>query len=170
MTQTIVFFILAIVTLGSALAVIFLKNLVHSTLMLIVAFLGVASIYFSLQSDFLAGVQIMVYGGAVAILIVLGLLLIKRGEPTMDHTNLFAYHNLPMAIASILFGIVLVVSLGKTQWPGAMEAAAIAESSTAELANSMLSEYVVAFELAAVLLLVAMIAAIIIAKEVKKHA
>lgn len=170
MIHTLVFVLLAIITLGGALAVICLKNLMHSTFLLMLTFIGVAGIYLSLQSDFLAGAQVMVYVGAVSILIVLGLMLIKRGEPTMDDTNLFAYHNLPKAVTAVLFGIVLVFSLLKTEWPGAIETSAIADSSTNALASGMMTEYVIAFELAAVLLLIALVAAIIIAKEVKDHA
>ena len=79
--------LLAFVTLGSALSVVYLTNIVHSALALIFTFLGVASLYLTLNADFLAAVQVLVYAGAVSILIAFGIMLITRGEGRMYETN-----------------------------------------------------------------------------------
>mgnify|MGYP005816904911 FL=1 len=168
MMQSIVFFLLAALTLGGALAVINLKNIVHSVLCLIVTFLGVAGIFLTLRADFLAAVQVLVYAGAVSILVIFALLLVNQGDGKMAETNPYSrFGYLGVAAAMLFFGF-LSFSLIKTTWQTTGIAAAA--TSVGEIGVRLVSQYVIAFELAAVLLLVAMVAAIIIGREVKDHA
>ena len=105
MMQSIVFFLLAALTLGGALAVINLKNIVHSVLCLIVTFLGVAGIFLTLRADFLAAVQVLVYAGAVSILVIFALLLVNQGDGKMAETNPYSrFGYLGVAAAMLFFG------------------------------------------------------------------
>ena len=82
---SIAFYALALVTVLSAVGVVFKKNILHSALLLAVCFIGVGGIYVLLHADFLAAVQILVYSGAVAVIITLAVMLTKRD--VMEETN-----------------------------------------------------------------------------------
>ncbi len=169
MLHLIVFCLLSAVALGSACCVVFFKNLVHAVLSMIISFIGVAGIYYSLQSDFMGAVQILVYSSAIAIVTILGLLLIKRGGTTMDNTNLFGFKCLPNMVISVAFGVVLVLSIFRTEWQGTVSTAEIADSNIGSMANLIFSEYPAAFLLLAVTLIAAVVATVIIAEEVNKN-
>ncbi|NLW25158.1 MAG: NADH-quinone oxidoreductase subunit J [Clostridia bacterium] len=163
--ELIVFWLLSFITLGSALSVVFLTNIVHSALALIMTFLGVAGIYLTLQADFIAAVQVLVYAGAVSILIVFGIMLITRGSGNMQETNLFGKYKYTAAIVvTFLFGVIVYFLI---QTPWSIATGTLPENTVSGIAHLLLSDYVIAFELAAILLTVSMIGAIVIAKEVK---
>ncbi|KJS18916.1 MAG: NADH-ubiquinone oxidoreductase [Clostridiaceae bacterium BRH_c20a] len=159
------FWLIAFVTLGSALAVVFLNNIVHSALALILTFLGIAGLYLTLNADFLAAVQVLVYAGAVSILIVFGIMLITRGDGRMADTNTFGKYKYTAAIVVTAFFGVLSNYIIKTPWE--MGTAALSENTMGDIAELLFSDYVIPFELAAILLTVAMVGAIVIAREVK---
>lgn len=161
---TLVFWFLALVIVTAALGVVFLKNIVHSALCLIVAFLGVAGIFLTLQAEFLAMVQVLVYGGAVSVLIIFAVMLIQKGD--MQGTNLFGRLRNPGIILSLVFLALLawfVNSAGNGLLPGDFSAGTVRA-----ISELMLTQFVIPFEVAAILLLAAMVGAIIVAREVRK--
>ena len=167
MTDTVspaTFFAIALFTLLSALAMVSMKNIVHSALFMIMAFFGVAATYITLHADFLAAVQILVYAGAIAIFIVFGVMLTVRGN--IKQTNLFSKNVGLAAVVSLAMIGVVVYAVTGTNW-NLSSAAAPAETAS-QISELMLSKFVVPFEVAAILLTVALLGAIIIAKEVKK--
>lgn len=163
--QAIAFWIIAFVTLGSALAVVYLTNIVHSALALILTFLGIAGIYLTLYADFLAAIQVLVYGGAVSILIVFGIMLINRGEGRMCETNTFGkYKYTALIVVAALFGVISYFII-RTPWQ--VETGEISTDSLGQIADVLFNNFVIPFELAAILLTVSMVGAIVIAREVK---
>lgn len=163
--QVITFWLIAFVTLGSALAVVYLTNIVHSALALILTFLGIAGLYLTLQADFLAAVQVLIYAGAVSILIVFGIMLITRGDGQMADTNTFGkYKYTALIVATSLFG---VISYFIIQTPWQIKSGVLAEDTMGQIAEVLFRDYVIPFELAAILLTVSMIGSIVIAREVK---
>ncbi|NLT95741.1 MAG: NADH-quinone oxidoreductase subunit J [Clostridia bacterium] len=163
--QVIAFWIIAFVTLGSALAVVYLTNIVHSALALIMTFLGIASLYLTLHADFLAAVQVLVYAGAVSILIVFGIMLITRGEGRMCETNTFGkYKYTAFVVIAALFGVISYFII-ITPWQ--VTNGIVAEENMGTIGEVLFNNFVIPFELAAILLTVAMIGAIVIAREVK---
>ncbi len=163
--QVISFWLLAFVTLGSALSVVYLTNIVHSALALIFTFLGVASLYLTLNADFLAAVQVLVYAGAVSILIVFGIMLITRGEGRMYETNTFGkYKYTAFAVVAALFGVISYFIIS-TPWE--IQTGVTDTDTLGQLSEVLFNNYVIPFELAAILLTVSMIGAIVIAREVK---
>lgn len=167
MTETVspvVFYAIALFTLLSGIAMVTRKNIVHSALFMVLVFLGVAATYVTLNADFLAAVQILVYAGAITIFIVFGVMLTARGN--INQTNLFSKNTVLAAIVSLgLIGIVVFAVIG-TGWQVSGAPAPVETAS--QLSDLMLSKFVVPFEVAAILLTVALLGAIIIAKEVKK--
>ncbi|MBE3587467.1 MAG: NADH-quinone oxidoreductase subunit J [Thermoanaerobacteraceae bacterium] len=157
------FYLLAATVLGSALLVVMLKNIVHSVLWLAVCFIAMAGLFLTLDADFLAAVQVLVYAGAVCIMVVFGIMLIQRGD--MGSTNLF---NSQTKVAAGVVALVIAASgylSATTRWVG--QVAAVPEKTVESIAELLLSKYVIPFEVAAILLLVALVGAIFLAKEVK---
>ena len=137
------------------------KKLVHAALLLTVTFIGVACLYFQLGADFLGAAQLMIYAGGVAVLIVLGVMLTRHapGEETSpDNARWFA-----APVAAALFFAVVFSAIYVTPFAEVMEAPV--GNSIEKLADLMLGEYAITFELAATLLLAALVGAIVLAKE-----
>ena len=157
----IVFYLLAAVTIAGALGVVLAKKLVHAALLLTVTFIGIACLYFKLGADFLGAAQLMIYAGGVAVLIVLGVMLTRHapGEATSpDNARWFA-----APVAAALFFAVVFSAVYVTPFAERLDAPV---GTTIEaLADLMLGEYVMTFELAATLLLAALVGAIVLAKE-----
>lgn len=156
----IAFYILAGITIASAMGVVMKPNLVHSSLLLALCFIGVAGLYVLLEADFLAAVQILIYSGAVAVLIVLGIMLTQRSS--MDETNQNSGWRKSSAIVCGFFVVVILVVIGITPWQYSV--ALPVQDTPGVIAQLLLTDYMVAFEAAAVLLLAAMIGAIALAK------
>jgi NADH-quinone oxidoreductase subunit J len=155
------FVILAAVMLVSALAVVLLRNIVHCALFLALSFLSVAGLYVLLNAEFLAAVQVLIYAGAVMILLLFAIMLTQRANsPASNPPNSQAA--LAAVVAVALFGILAVV-FTRTNW--LIGPSASAQPNTEVLGRALFDYYVLPFEIASVLLLVAMIGAIVIARE-----
>jgi len=163
MINALVFYLLAFVVLGGALSVVLLKNIVHAALSMIISFIGVAGIFLMLQADFLAAVQILVYAGAVAILVIFALMLVARGDGVMSNTNLAGPNHIAGTAVTLVFAGALLASLVTTSWP-LLSNVTFAATAVSDIATKLLTTHIMAFELVAILLLVALVAAIIIAK------
>lgn len=158
------FWVIAVITLGSALMMVLNKNIFHSALFMVVTFLGVAATYVMLQADFMAAVQILVYGGAITIFIVFGIMLTVRGN--MKQTNLFSKNVALAGLVSLAMIVINGIMVVSTKWP--VSNATPPSQTVNGIAELMLTKMVIPFEVAAILLLVALLGAVIIAKEVKK--
>lgn len=158
---TLVFLGLAGLAVLGALGTVLIRNIVHSALALILSLVAVAGIYVLLNADFLFAVQIMVYVGAVATLILFGVML-TRGQRTAQPQN--NNQVLPAAVlALVLFAAVLVPVIFNTAWP--MSDTVAPQATTARLGQELMRSYALPFEVAGALLLVALVGAIIVARE-----
>ncbi len=168
--MTFPFAILAALILVSAVAAMSLRNLVHCALCLVVTFAGLAGIYLGLGAQFVGLAQILVYIGAVAILIVIAILLTRGSEPS------------PQRIASPLpvigIGIAalvlcsLIASIGSSSiaHQGAkIKADVSAESAVQNIGTRLMTEYVLPLEVIGLLLTAAMIGAVIVAMQEKRR-
>ena len=156
-----IFIILSITTLGAAVAVVTSKNLFHSALFLILSFVGVAGLYILLEAGFLAAVQILVYVGAISILIIFAIMLTRR-LMAKDLVQRNAQWGISGLVA-LLFFTVLGFVLLRMDWP--VVDAAVPRDSISILGQELMSTYALPFEVASVLLLVALVGSIIIARE-----
>ncbi len=160
----IVFLVVALITLYAALEVVTTNNLIHAALWLIVTLLGVATLYILLNATFLAVVQVMVYIGAIAILMIFAIMLTRKvGEAEEVQVN----KNWPVAAAFgfLMFAGLAVIVIFSGKGDVTMPAGVDSGQVVAELGKALVSPdaYVLPFELASVLLLAAMIGAIVIA-------
>jgi len=161
----IAFVLLSGMILGSALLVVTLKNLVHSVLWLIVAFIGVAGIFLLLNADFVAAVQVLVYAGAVCIMIVFGVMLVQR----IDMANSNPVNRRFKIAAPVVGGLFIVIGLltARAQWVAAGKE--VPTQTVQNLAPILLQDFVIPFEVAAILLTVALTGALVLVKEVKSN-
>jgi NADH:ubiquinone oxidoreductase subunit 6 (subunit J) len=158
-----VFLILAGLTVIGALGTVLMRNIVHSALFLIVSFVGVAAIYVLLNADFLFAVQILIYAGAVATLILFGIMLTRgvRGNQPQNNNQVLT----SAIMALLLFSAVLVPVILNTVWPS--DSSAAPQTTTAQLGQELMGTYALPFEIVGLVLLVALVGAIIVARDQK---
>jgi len=157
----IAFGVLAIIGIAAALAVVLLRDIFRAALSLILCFLTVAGIYVTLSADFLAAVQVLVYVGAISVLIILAIMLtreVQRGSPS-------GKLRIPAFVVAILFLGVVSFALINTPWQ--ISQLPPLEPTTAALAVKLFGEggFILAVEIAAVLLLAAILGAIVLVRE-----
>jgi NADH-quinone oxidoreductase subunit J len=157
----IVFWLLAVLTVAAALSVILLRNVFRAALALILLFLTIAGIYITLSADFLAVVQILVYVGAISILIIVGIMLtrdVTEGNPSGKLT-------IPAIITGILLLGVLAFTILTTTW--GTSSGAPRTPTTAFLGERLfgVSGYLLPVEIIAILLLTAILGAIVLLRE-----
>ena len=155
------FWILAIVAVVSALSVVFLRNVFRAALALILCFVSVAGIFVTLSADFLAAVQIIVYIGAIAILIILAIMLtreVQRGSPSNKL-------RIPAFVVSIVFLGIVIFAMLSTRWPVSTVPPQV--PTTPALAERLFGEggFILPLEIAPILLLAAIIGAIVMVRE-----
>jgi len=160
------FHTLAAVVCISALLVVFVRNIVHAVLWLAVCFISLAGVFMTLDAPFIAAVQLLVYAGAVCIMAVFGIMLIRRGH--MGETNLFNSQVWAGGGMAVLVTVLSGVLSFRIRYVGSPPA--VPENTVDNIATLLLSKYVIPFEVAALLLLVALVGAIFLAKEVKAGA
>ncbi|MCF8010702.1 MAG: NADH-quinone oxidoreductase subunit J [Clostridiales bacterium] len=163
--NVIAFYMLAAVILGSAVMIVAVRNIVHSVLFLAACFISMAGIYLLLDAVYLAIIQVLIYAGAVCIMIIFGIMLIRRAD--MKESNLF---NKQTKLAAGVVAMTLAVYgilAGKTAWTDVTSNVPVPADSLDKIGGLLLSQYVIPFEVAALLLTVALIGAIMLAREVK---
>jgi NAD(P)H-quinone oxidoreductase subunit 6 len=162
-TQQICFFLLSAAVVLGSLGVVLLPNIVYSAFLLGGVFLSVSGLYLLLNASFVAAAQILVYVGAVNVLILFAIMLVNKKE------NLAAIPGLPLRrilsglVCAGLFGLIMRVAF-TTPWalPGPVP---VGEEATIRIGEHLFSDYLLPFELASVLLLMAMIGAIVLARR-----
>jgi len=164
MTVTqVVFIILAGLALAGAVGMVTFRNLLHSVLAMALAFLSVAGIFILLEAGFLAVVQILIYVGALVVLILFAIML---SRDVLGRTVEVRTGQWPLAlIVAVALFLVLGAVLVRAVWPTVP--GAISGDPVVSLGEALVGPYALPFEAASVLLLVAMIGAIIFAREVR---
>ncbi|MBZ0178135.1 MAG: NADH-quinone oxidoreductase subunit J [Melioribacteraceae bacterium] len=161
----IIFYLFALLTLVSAYFVVTNKNIVHSAFFLLFTLFGIAGLYVLLGADFLAVVQIMVYVGGILILLLFGVMITNKITNVSIKTG--TIHIIPAAIVIGLFAGALASIMVKTQWQ--TESAKIPFTTSYALGKSLITEYVLIFEILGILLLIALIGAASIARREEKE-
>ena len=152
------FILLSVFTLGGALAVVVTRNVVHAALALLVSLVAVAGIYLILYAEFLALVQVLIYGGAIIIVLLFAIMLTRSGEYPRISDN----RQWPLAA---VVAIALAGVLGAAFWLGSPGDTQAQPPPFAELGNSLFTRWAIPFEIASLVLLVALIGALIIARS-----
>jgi NADH-quinone oxidoreductase subunit J len=161
-----IFYILAVLTIGGGLAAVLLKNLVHAALATTVAFAGLALLYLQLDAQFAGFAQILVYIGAVAILIVFAILLTRGSDLPKDGVFSKTWF-LGLVIAAGVFAVLGWAVLASVS---AIPQQNIVPSVTVrDIGNALVGGYVLPLEIVALLLTAATIGAVIVAMHEKER-
>jgi len=171
LSTEIAFWILTMCTVVSAIAVVQIKDLFRAALFLIVTLLGVAGLFILLRAEFLAGVQLMIYVGAISVLIIFAILMTRD----VEQGNVSHSFRLPVAVLAIIFMGISIYAITQTNWnlldanilsaKNQDSVLSIYQNSIPTLAKMLLTDFVLAFEAVSVLLLAAVLGAMALVRE-----
>jgi NADH-quinone oxidoreductase subunit J len=164
----VIFALISALIIGAAMMVVLARNVIHAALWLIACFFGVGALYLLLEAEFLAVVQVLIYVGAISILILFAIMLTRQQEGARQLVTgwrLWATGLLCLA----LFAAVIVPTVARHPWnlppPLGPDGTQEAIAGPAELGRGFVIEYLLQFQIAGVLLTVALVGAIVIAYE-----
>ena len=171
MADTVFFYIFAAIILGGAVLTITRRNAVHSAIFLITTLLGIAGLYLHLRAEFLAAVQVVLYVGGIMVLFLFVIMLVDLGEAVR-----LSQFNRQWWLALVAGGAMLAeLSYGVYRGgeafrldagpAGAVQAGDGALGNTQAVGNALYQNYMLPFEIASIMLLVAMIGAVVMAKK-----
>jgi NAD(P)H-quinone oxidoreductase subunit 6 len=161
--QLVTFGLLSVLMLGAALGVVLFANIVYSAFLLGGVFISMAGIYILLNADFVSAAQILVYVGAVNVLILFAIMLVNKREDFKPLKNSWIAQGTTAVVCAGLFALLSVVSIA-TPWKISTTAIPQA-SSIVPLAKHFFTDFLLPFELASVLLLMSMVGAIVLARR-----
>jgi NADH-quinone oxidoreductase subunit J len=159
--ETAVFYFLAALTVGSAAVVVLARSLIYSAFALLFTFLGVAGLYFSLGADFLAGVQLLIYVGGILVLLLFGVMLTHKLYNLELRSQVHRFF--PSLLVAVFLLALLVRTAVTTDWalgPGRRPL-----PTTLAIGEQFLGRFLLPFEAASILLLVALIGAATIVRR-----
>lgn len=154
------FYLIAAIVIVGALGVVLVPNIVYASMFLIMSLLGVAGVYIMLSVEFLALVQVLIYGGAVMVLILFALMLSRVREL---QGNIDGDQKPLAAVAAIALLGVFFAMLSQTTWPRDVDQLTVIPFN--DIGSALFNRWAVPFEIASVVLLVALIGAIVISME-----
>jgi NADH-quinone oxidoreductase subunit J len=161
-----VFFVCAFIAVLGALMLIIAKEPIHSALSLVLVMISLAVLYLMLGAEFIAAVQVIVYAGAIMVLFVFVIMLLNAGsEERTDWSKMAKYAGMPL-------GMFLLLWLGQWMYHSAVGAnvangslATSSSVSTRDMSNMLFNQYVFPFEATSVLILIAILGALVLAKR-----
>ena len=158
------FYALSAITILAALSVFLLRNLVHAIVLLIVAFLGMAGLFATLSADFIAIAQILIYAGAISVLLVFAVML----TPLSSRNNTNSLYVGPGVLTGAAIAALVVFTAIDTSWVE-LTGDALRERSFIDtiesIGDQLLGKHILAFEVASVLLLFALLGAIVLVTD-----
>jgi NADH-quinone oxidoreductase subunit J len=161
--ELLVFFVFAGLAVAGALNLVFQRHPVHSALSLILVMVSLAMLYLLLGAEFIAAIQVIVYAGAIMVLFLFVIMVLNAGEE--EHTQmsrLARFVGLPLAA----FFLLEAAFLTYRSWPsGQVVVPGSFVGSTARLGHSLFGDYLLPFELTGILILIALLGAVVLAKK-----
>ena len=155
--------ILGLMMIASALGVVLLSNIVYSAFLLGLTFISVSGLYILLNAGFVAAAQVLVYVGAVNVLILFGIMLVNKQEDFSTMANVWVSRTATGAVCAGIFGLISTMVLSH---PWAISAEpAVGDKAIEVIGQHFFSDYLLPFELASILLLIALVGAIILARR-----
>jgi len=162
--QSVSFVILSASTIATALGVVLLSNIVYSAFLLGAVFMSMAGIYLLLNADFVAAAQILIYVGAINVLILFAIMLVNKREDFSDLPRRW-FRRIATAVVCgglfVLLGTMVII----TPWSIQPASTVVVSDTIVAIGKHLFSDFLLPFELASVLLLMAMVGAIILARR-----
>ena len=165
MFETVTFYTLGGLVLLFALLVVSTRNTVHAILFLVIDFLAVALLYASMNSMFVAAIQVLVYAGGIVVLYLFVVMLVNHKRPPEEHADPNRRNWVGAAMTAAVLGELVVIGVYASLRPAAVSASTTTIGYVEETAMVLYTDYLIPFEVASVLLLVAMIGAIVLARR-----
>ncbi|MBI4042756.1 MAG: NADH-quinone oxidoreductase subunit J [Deltaproteobacteria bacterium] len=164
--QDVAFALFASIAVLGGLLVVFLPNILHAAFSLIVSFFGVAGLYVLLSADFVAVIQVLLYIGGVVILIVFAVMLSDRTDvaPDQKKRTWWTKRVAALCVGALVLAL-LYVSVMTTEWREGAAQLVDQRTTIYSLGNLLLTDYLLPFEIASILLLGALIGSIVIARQ-----
>ncbi len=162
--EQIFFFVFAILAVGSAIAVVSLKNPIHSVISLMVCFLQMAAIFVMLRSPFIAVVQIFVYVGAVLVLFLFVIMMLDIRKASMERFVSGGQFWVMGFLVALVIEMVLIVSKSKLATLAVASGSRL-DGSVKEVGDALFTKYILPFEVVSFILLVALLGAIVMGKK-----
>jgi NAD(P)H-quinone oxidoreductase subunit 6 len=150
--------------LGAALGVVLLSNIVYSAFLLAGVLISIAGLYILLNADFIAAAQVLIYVGAINVLIIFAIMLVNKREDFAAIPRRWIRKGTTALVCLGLFALLATMVL-VTPWSLNFTSPAAVENTIVEIGKHFFSDFLLPFELASVLLLMAMVGAIIIARR-----
>ncbi len=158
---TLLFYILAIMIVGSAVFVAVSENIVRCAFALVYTFIGVSGLFVLLSADFIAATQVLVYVGGTLVLILFAVMLSSRISDVRISNRSVAF--IPGLIVTSSFATILIYIAVSGRWP--IKEAIQFFSTTADIGNSLLGKWLLPFEVISILILVGLMGAVVIARQ-----
>lgn len=165
MGEAIAFYVLSAFILGFAILVVSARNTVHCVLFLVVNFLFVAALYVLLGAQFLAVIQILVYAGGIVVLYLFVVMLVNLKRPPEAHSDPRRRGKLGFALAAVVLAQVGAIAVWGSTAVTPAPSATPTMGNTEQVGLLLYTDYLIPFEVASILLLVAMIGAIVLTKK-----
>jgi len=161
--QLVSFLVLSAMMIGAALGVVLLANIVYSAFLLALVFVSMSGLYILLNAGFVAAAQILVYVGAVNVLILFGIMLVNKRQDFVPIKNAWVGRASTAAVCLGLFALLSTMVIA-TPW-AISDLVPVGDGAIVAIGKHFFTDYLLPFELASVLLLMAMIGAIVIARR-----
>ncbi|MFX3624869.1 MAG: NADH-quinone oxidoreductase subunit J [Ectobacillus sp.] len=160
--ELIAFLTLALIAIMGGVLMLNLTKVMHMMLALVFTFLSISGLYFMLSAEFVGVVQILIYSGAVTIIMIFGIMLTKHQDETTGKGGIRSFLVF-LGVAS--FGAVMYFAVNNADFTPKTEDVALHEENTRQIGELLYTKYIIPFEVTSVLLLVALVGAIILAKK-----
>lgn len=161
--EVLAFYVLAALTLGAALGVMAARQIFHAVLLLIVTFVGIAGFFVLLSAEFLAMAQIVIYVGAISVLLLFAVLLTPHDSRFNSETAMLA----PAALLSVAMAAVFLFVIVDADWSAVNDSPVVGAE---ELGRALVGRWVLPFEIASVLLTAALVGATMLARTPEEEA
>ena len=158
-----IFYLVSLLAIVAAIAMIVSQNAVHAALFMVANFAMVAVLYLLLRASFIATIQVIVYAGAIMVLFLFVIMMLNVQHAERAHDRLFTMTSLAPLVALGLLGVLGYVALGVKQPAAAADGLVFADIQ--DIGALLFTRYLYPFEITSVLLLVAMIGAVVLAKR-----
>jgi NAD(P)H-quinone oxidoreductase subunit 6 len=165
--QSVSFILLSVMMIAAALGVVLLENIVYSAFLLGGVFISISGLYLLLNADFVSAAQILIYVGAVNVLILFAIMLVNKREDFAPVAGRWIRRAAAAAVSLGLLGLLGTMVL-RTPWPAPVKVELASTSTTStviKIGEHFFSDFLLPFELASVLLLMALIGAVVLARR-----
>ena len=159
----VLFLILGAVGIGSALSVVLMRNPIASAIGLVIHFVALAGLYLTLQALFMAAIQVLVYAGAIMVLVVFVIMLLNLGAEEKLREKLATKQALGILLAMI-FGSAMVYVISRGVFPADAAPQLASGGSVGQVGAALFTDYVYPFEMVSLILLAAVVGAVVLAK------